>query len=129
VDDVVAETFLVAWRRLEAVPSDPLPWLYGVARRVAADHRRAARRQDRLSDRLASEWGEADPPLLELPDPELHKALGALSERDRELLLLVHWDDLEPEHRARPRLHACLRRDPAVAGPPAAPRRARTTAR
>ncbi|HEX6652604.1 MAG TPA: sigma factor, partial [Thermoleophilaceae bacterium] len=42
--DVVAETFLVAWRRLEDVPEDPLPWLYGAARRVLANQRRSAAR-------------------------------------------------------------------------------------
>ena len=35
VDDVVAETFAIAWRRLPS-EAEPLPWLYGVARRVAA---------------------------------------------------------------------------------------------
>jgi RNA polymerase sigma-70 factor (ECF subfamily) len=42
--DVVAETFLVAWRRLDDVPADALPWLYGVARRVLANARRSADR-------------------------------------------------------------------------------------
>jgi RNA polymerase sigma-70 factor (ECF subfamily) len=42
--DVVAETFLVAWRRLDDVPADALPWLYGVARRVLANQRRSADR-------------------------------------------------------------------------------------
>jgi DNA-directed RNA polymerase specialized sigma24 family protein len=40
--DVAAETFLVAWRRLDDVPDDALPWLYGVARRVLANQRRSA---------------------------------------------------------------------------------------
>ena len=38
VEDAVAETFLVAWRRLDEVPAEPLPWLYGVARRTLANH-------------------------------------------------------------------------------------------
>jgi RNA polymerase sigma-70 factor (ECF subfamily) len=38
----LAETFLVAWRRLDDVPDDPLPWLYRVARRVLANQRRSA---------------------------------------------------------------------------------------
>jgi RNA polymerase sigma-70 factor, ECF subfamily len=44
--DVVAETFLVAWRRIDTVPSgdDARLWLYGVARRVLAEHRRRSRR-------------------------------------------------------------------------------------
>jgi RNA polymerase sigma-70 factor, ECF subfamily len=38
-DDLVADVFLVAWRRLGDVPGDPLPWLLGVARRVLANRR------------------------------------------------------------------------------------------
>ncbi len=38
-DEVTAETFLVAWRRLDAIPSEPLPWLYGVARNVVLPRR------------------------------------------------------------------------------------------
>jgi RNA polymerase sigma-70 factor (ECF subfamily) len=44
-DDAVAETFTVAWRRLEDVPEDALPWLLGVARRVLANQGRAAQRR------------------------------------------------------------------------------------
>ena len=50
--DVVAETFLVAWRRLDAVPDDALPWLYGVARKVVGNQRRAQRRSQALVERL-----------------------------------------------------------------------------
>lgn len=35
-DDVVADVFLVAWRRLDRVPAEPLPWLLGVARKQLA---------------------------------------------------------------------------------------------
>jgi RNA polymerase sigma-70 factor, ECF subfamily len=44
-DEIVAETFLVAWRRLEAIPEDALPWLIGVARNVRANLRRGDRRR------------------------------------------------------------------------------------
>jgi RNA polymerase sigma-70 factor, ECF subfamily len=97
-DDVVAETFLVAWRRLEHLPGDPLPWLYGIARRVLADLRRGVRRQDALAERIAREPANE---LAEIPDRELASALAALPERDRELLLLVYWEDLDPAQAAR----------------------------
>src|ERR1700732_2486194 len=54
VDDVLSETFLVAWRRIDAVPEDALPWLLGVARRVLANQRRAQARRGALVDVLAS---------------------------------------------------------------------------
>jgi RNA polymerase sigma-70 factor (ECF subfamily) len=50
--DVAAETFLVAWRRLEVVPADATPWLYGVARRVLANERRAESRRAALAERM-----------------------------------------------------------------------------
>jgi RNA polymerase sigma-70 factor, ECF subfamily len=48
--DVVAETFLVAWRRLDAVPSgeQARPWLYGVARHTLANRQRSELRRNRL---------------------------------------------------------------------------------
>jgi RNA polymerase sigma-70 factor (ECF subfamily) len=52
-DDVVAEVFVVCWRRFEEVPADPLPWLLGVARRVLSTQRRGERRRVALHDRLA----------------------------------------------------------------------------
>src|SRR5438067_11403596 len=55
--DVVAETFLVAWRRLADVPAGDAArlWLYATARRILSNQRRSARRGTRLSERLAGE--------------------------------------------------------------------------
>lgn len=52
--DVVAETFLTAWRRLAEVPDPPEArlWLYATARRVLANQRRGQRRYQRLAARL-----------------------------------------------------------------------------
>ncbi|HEY3714918.1 MAG TPA: RNA polymerase sigma factor [Jatrophihabitantaceae bacterium] len=52
--DVVADTMLVAWRRLGDVPTDGTArlWLYGVARRVLANHHRSGLRRERLGERL-----------------------------------------------------------------------------
>src|SRR3954469_9913356 len=51
-EDVVSETFLVAWRRLDDVPTDARPWLIGVARNVRLNALRSARRQDSITQRL-----------------------------------------------------------------------------
>ena len=54
--DVVADVFLVAWRRRGDLPADgALPWLYGVAHRIVANHQRGERRRLRLRARLAAE--------------------------------------------------------------------------
>jgi RNA polymerase sigma factor (sigma-70 family) len=100
VDDVVADTFLVAWRRLDDVPEHALPWLLGIARRVLADHRRAAGRRRSLLERLLRE-----PPASAWIAPtglsaELAGALRALTEHEREALLLVAWDGLSPRDAA-----------------------------
>ncbi len=54
VDDVVAETFLTAWRRIDDIPrgDEGLLWLYGVAYRVIGHHWRSAARRRRLEDRM-----------------------------------------------------------------------------
>ena len=94
-EEVTAQVFLVAWRRRAALPEEPLPWLYGVARRALADQRRGAARRLRLGIRLQS---AAVPPdsTGALPDRGLARALHRLSARDREVLLLRYWEDLEP---------------------------------
>lgn len=56
-DDVVADVFVVCWRRFEEVPVDPLPWLLGVARRVLSTQRRGERRRGALHERLAGQVG------------------------------------------------------------------------
>ncbi len=92
-DDIVAETFVVVWRRLEAVPEDdPLPWLYGVARKVLANQRRGRGRWLGLLNRLQSE------PVIETrwtdDAPEVVEALRRLKPDEREVLLLAAWEGL-----------------------------------
>jgi RNA polymerase sigma-70 factor (ECF subfamily) len=102
--DVVAETFLVAWRRLDDVPADALPWLYGVARRVLANQRRTTDRGAALAERLAgSEPSIADrDPGDSAGDAEiLRVALGRLPEPSREALMLVAWHGLSGARAAR----------------------------
>lgn len=95
--DLFAEVFLVAWRRLAAVPlpePEARAWLLGVARHQLANHRRAVTRRHRLADRLRAhlESEETARPDVELP--EVRAALDALRPPDREILTLLAWDDL-----------------------------------
>ena len=103
--DVVAEAFLVTWRRLDVVPDDALPWLYGVARRVLANQRRSASRGAALERRLAGAEGAAGPsfdPGEAAGETELVRlALGRLPESSREALTLVAWDGLTGARAAR----------------------------
>ena len=91
VEDIVADTFLVCWRRRDRVPPDALPWLYAVALRTAANYSRKRAHADPAGIPI-------DPPAFTPPlpadDPVLAAAFAALSERDREVLCLVAWEDL-----------------------------------
>ncbi|MEV0614504.1 sigma-70 family RNA polymerase sigma factor [Nonomuraea sp. NPDC050404] len=94
VADVIAETFTTAWRRLNAVPKgdEARLWLYGVARRVLANHFRAEERRTALAVRLREEaatWTAPDT----THDPA-HQAFQRLADDDRELLSLVAWEGL-----------------------------------
>jgi RNA polymerase sigma factor (sigma-70 family) len=103
--DVVSETFLVAWRRLACVPDDPLPWLLVVARNTISNVRRSGRRQARAAAELerlrqvAESAAAAD--VLATERETVLSRLAALTPREREALLLIAWDGLTPQQAAR----------------------------
>ena len=121
--DVLAETFLTAWRRLEDMPPEPQArlWLYGVARRVLANQRRGEQRRSALGERLRSElaaerFHREPPPGLD----GVAAALRRLGDTDREILTLAAWEGLDAgqiavvigcsRNAARIRLHRARRR-------------------
>lgn len=100
-EDLVADVFLVAWRRRSEVPADPLPWLLGVARWVLANRRRGLQRAAALVDRLTQEaLASGAPEAVDDLDPGVLRALGTLGEADQELLLLVAWEGLSRDQLA-----------------------------
>ena len=117
--DVVAETFVTAWRRLDAVPEGDaaLLWLYATARRVLANHRRGRRRRLDLERALKREAPWAPQPAASI---RVRDAFSALRDDDRELLLLVAWEGLDAgaiaavigcsRNAARIRIHRARRR-------------------
>jgi RNA polymerase sigma-70 factor (ECF subfamily) len=128
-DDVLAETLLVCWRRVQDLPEEPLPWAYGVARNCLLNAQRSARRQERVAARLAVEPVDAGAP----EDSSLHEALARLRPDDADLLRLWAWEQLTPAeiatvlditanaasirlHRAREKLKAQLRKTAGAAG-------------
>jgi RNA polymerase sigma-70 factor (ECF subfamily) len=129
--DVAAETFLVAWRRLDDVPVEPRAWLLGVARKVIAGQFRSQTRRDAVAARLgrAAHDDTQDPATAFADHDEALAAFATLGERDREVLRLVAWDGLNPVeaaevlgvtrlaftvrlHRARRRLEKALEPEP-----------------
>lgn len=137
-DDVLSETLLVCWRRLDEVPEEPLPWAYAVARHALANAERSARRQRRVAAKVAT----LDPPARTTDptggpdaagDVPLDEALAALRPAEAELLRLWAWEQLGPSeiatvldltpnavsirlHRARQKLREELRKIEAGAG-------------
>jgi RNA polymerase sigma-70 factor (ECF subfamily) len=102
VDDAVADTFLIVWRRLEEVPAGEaaLVWIYGVAYRVIRHQWRSLARRGRLQERLRtvesrSAAAAADDTVVD--GVESRRVLGALArlgDTDAEVLRLVAWEQL-----------------------------------
>lgn len=103
--DVVAETFLVTWRRGPEVPHGAAArlWMFGVARRILSNQQRGERRRAKLAERLrgdlAAEFEKG--PEEESGSLRVHAALERLEPDDRELLTLIAWEDLTPAQAAR----------------------------
>ncbi|HEX7165509.1 MAG TPA: RNA polymerase sigma factor [Acidimicrobiales bacterium] len=128
--DIVADTFLVAWRRIDDVPpgDEARLWLFGTARGVMRNHARGKVRRTRLGERLRAELESlavADPAIAVTEVDAVRAALARLDELDGELLRLTAWEGLAPSelavvldipagtartrlHRARARLRAEL---------------------
>ena len=103
-DDLVAETFLTAFAkrdRYDLSYSDARPWLYGIATNLVGQHHRDEARQYRIMQRAVAE--------PEVPDHAdrvaagvtaqatralLEAALAALPAADRDVLLLIAWEQL-----------------------------------
>src|SRR3954447_21389943 len=99
-EEVVADTFLVAWRRLDVVPADPLPWLLAVTRRTLANANRGDARRHALRRRLAAQPADqpTNPPAsTDADSPALQRALAALPPAEREAITLLAWDELTPD--------------------------------
>ena len=99
--DSLAETFLVAWRRIDDVPDGDaaLGWLYGVARRVLSNEFRRSRRSRRLVARLRSDGSVSGPtPEVVVVRQEragiMLNAVARLRPQDQEVLRLAWWEEL-----------------------------------
>jgi RNA polymerase sigma factor (sigma-70 family) len=138
--DVLAEVYLTAWRRIDDIPqgNEARLWLYGVARRALANHRRRDDTVRRVSERLRDELrthgvARAGAGGTSAKSVAIEAALHALEPEYREVLTLTAWEQLTPAeiavmtgetpgairvrlHRARAQLRARLVRAGVVAG-------------
>ncbi len=101
VDDAAAETFLVAWRKIDEVPdgSEALPWLYAVSYGVVSNFWRGASRQKRLNKKLNTIGVEPSAPADEFvvvrqEARQILAALAKVKKADQEVLRLSFWEEL-----------------------------------
>lgn len=103
-EDIVAETFLVCWRRLDVVPDSAVPWLLGVARRVSANHLRAERRRLALRNKVLQAAAQESRLTSGHDSTYAGSALAAcqrLRLNERQLWELVALEDLTYEEAGR----------------------------
>lgn len=98
-DEVVADTFLVAWRRIDEIPEGfERAWLFGVARNTILTANRSARRRNALNGKLCGAarlpaWNDDHGDVSDRTDAMV-PALRSLREEDREILMLVAWEEM-----------------------------------
>lgn len=133
--DIVSLSFQVLWQKFDTLPieMDPLPWLYGVARRCLANHRRRLMTQDRYREELRHQATLLAQPLQDenIDDQNgriVRHALSLLESPDQEILRLSAWEEMSHAqiglvmnisenavsiriHRARKRLGEKLRKE------------------
>ncbi|SDI58330.1 RNA polymerase sigma-70 factor, ECF subfamily [Sinosporangium album] len=104
-EDVVSETFLIAWRRFHDLPDRPLPWLLGTARNLLRKHHHSRAHDVVLMDRIAT-LSVVGPPVDSVAEAVQARetalsALAQMSERDIEALVLTVWHGLSPAEAAK----------------------------
>lgn len=102
-DEVVSETFMVAWRRIDDVPDHARPWLLNVAQKSLANRRRGDARRAALAVRLASTDDRNRRDDVEPADgavDRIRAALDSLPDAERDALTLIAWDELTPAEAA-----------------------------
>jgi RNA polymerase sigma-70 factor (ECF subfamily) len=107
-EDLVAEAFAVALRRLDRLPEEggeAFAWLVGTVRKLAANQRRRRATQQRhWRDAVREAWhhGHASSPEDAVAERDsCLAALAQLADTDREVLLLTAWEGLTADQAAQ----------------------------
>ncbi|MGW5276090.1 RNA polymerase sigma factor [Streptomyces sp. NPDC004044] len=106
-DDLLAEVWLQAYaarRTFDPARGSARAWLFGVARNVLSAHwRRLAQDRPGLppGDADVMDWAAVDDRLdASALAPELRRAISELPYEEKELLLLIAWEQLTPTEAA-----------------------------
>lgn len=105
-DEILSEVFMIAWRKFDAVPDPPLPWLLAVTRNVAMSQFRVAVREQSVADEMRAWLPAGELTVGDIAEDVANRiavltALAELPEADRELLTLVAWHGLAAKSAAR----------------------------
>jgi RNA polymerase sigma-70 factor (ECF subfamily) len=97
--EVVSESLLIAWRRIDLVPDgiEARLWLYGVVRNVMNNSRRTSKRQKRLIEKVSSLLESDHQDETRSPDSRasyVHEALKQLRPIEAEVIRLTVWEEL-----------------------------------
>ena len=106
-DDLLSEVWLAAFQgrhRYDAARAEVAAWVFGIARNVLLAHLRHRRRVGTggtLAESQVDDWEAVDRRLDAAGHaPALRRALAALPPEEREVLLLVAWEQLTPSEAA-----------------------------
>ena len=94
VDELTAEVFLIAWRKLDPARPMPLSWFLRTANNKLRDRTRRSRSRERALDALVRGLENPAEPLDPMEAVALRRAVAALSARERQVVVLTYWDDL-----------------------------------
>ena len=102
-DDAVSEVFLTAWRRIDDVPDEAIAWLLTTAKNVIRNRYRAQASSLATAQRVAQlqQLSSESAEITAERRADLATALGALTDDEREALLLTAWDGLTGAEAAR----------------------------
>jgi RNA polymerase sigma-70 factor (ECF subfamily) len=99
-DDLAAEVFVIAWRKIPTGLEAPRPWLFGVARKVLGNARRTHDRKQSLDIHIEAEAQDLRAPKVASHSGaiairiDLQRAWNRLSRADQEILALTAWEGL-----------------------------------
>lgn len=92
--DLLGETMVIAWRRVNDLPGDPEQarmWLFGIARATLLNHARGERRRWALADRIRGNSTDTTAPAAD-DGTEVRDAIARLDVDHRELIQFLHWE-------------------------------------
>lgn len=102
VEDLVADTFEIAWRkRSEVSEGEELVWLFAIANFVLANHHRKNSRRSRLNKLIQVEQVTPSAESIALKDIEVAQAYRELNKAEQQLIALVYFDDLSISQAAK----------------------------